>query len=124
MSSAALVKAKEALEKAREHTKALKAKGEESVGQLVSTGEVFGGSVAGGFLDEKMGVDEGDGVKVHKIQGVPTNLIAGLAGVMASFAGMFGKHSEHAYDLSKGVMAAYGANLGRSLAKKTETAAK
>jgi hypothetical protein len=123
MGSLALVKARDALMSAHNRIKSLKGKGEEATGHLVSAAEVVGGSVAGGFLDERMGTDDGEGVKIHTVHGVPTNLVVGVGGLFAAFMGLAGKHSDHLYDISKGFGAAYGANLGRSIAKKTEKAA-
>jgi hypothetical protein len=121
MASSALVKAREHLMRMRSHVTNIKARGEEAVGEGLATVEVFGGSVAGGFLDEKMGQDEGDGIKVHRLHNIPTNLILGASAKAAAFLGAAGKHGKHVHDIGNGLLAAYGTTLGRSLAKKTET---
>jgi hypothetical protein len=121
MASSALVKAREHLMRMRSHVSSIKARGEEAVGEGLAAVEVFGGATAGGFLDEKMGQDEGDGIKVHRLHGIPTNLMLGAAAKLTSFAGMYGKHGKHVHDVGNGLLAAYGTTLGRSLAKRTET---
>jgi hypothetical protein len=121
MASSALVKAREHLMKMHARVKGMKVKGEEAVGQGISAVEVFGGAVGGGFLDEKFGTDEGDGIKVYKVHGAPVNLLVGAAGLGAAFFDVAGKHAAHLHDVSKGFLASYGVNVGRAIAKKTET---
>lgn len=121
MASSALVKAREHLAKLHSRVASLKGKGEEAVGEAVAAVEVFGGALGGGFLDEKMGTLESDGVKVYKVQGVPVNIGLGLAAKAAAFMGVAGKHGKHLHDVGNGFLAAYGVKLGESIAKKTET---
>lgn len=119
--STALIKAKEHLEKMKARVASMKVKGEEAVGQGISAAEVFGGSIGGGFLDEKFGTDEGDGIKVYKVHGAPVNMLIGAAGLGAAFFDIAGKHGSHLHDLSKGFLAAYGVQVGRAIAKKTDS---
>ncbi len=117
--SSALTKVREQLEKAKERMTAMRARGEEALGQGLAAVEVFTGAAAGGFVDERFGEDQGDGIKVHKTQGVPTNLLIGAGGKVAAFMGVFGKHAGHGHEIANGFLAAYGTNVGRAVAKKT-----
>src|SRR6185437_11141763 len=85
-----LASARSALSKAREKVEGV-------VPQVVSTAEVFGGSVGGGFIDEAYGTPDANGIKEHKIMNVPTNLGVGGALVVAGAVGLAGKHGSHLY---------------------------
>lgn len=121
MASSALVKAKESLAKVHARFGMVRKQAEEKVGMAIDAVECVAGSVGGGFIDEKMGHDEGDGIKVYKLHGFPANLAIGAAGIAAGMMGAAGKHSEHVAGVAKGFLAAYGVNVGRAIAKKTES---
>jgi hypothetical protein len=105
--------------KVREHL-------EGAVPHLIGAAEVFAGGAFGGFIDEKWGTPDEHGIKEHKIAGVPTNLGIGGLLILASAFGIAGKQSHHTWDVGKGFVAAYGVNLGRTMAAehtKAKTAA-
>lgn len=121
MGSSALVKAREHLSKVHAKVGAMRKQAEEKVGMVIEAAEGTVGAVGAGFIDEKLGADEGDGIKVYKVHGVPANLAIGAAGLAAGVMGAAGKHSEHVAGIAKGFLAGYGYNVGRAVAKKTET---
>jgi hypothetical protein len=118
MASTALVKAREHLARMHRHIQGLKGKGEESVGETIAAVEVVGGAAAAGFIDEKWGTDDGSGIKMALLHGVPANLLLGAGGKIAALAGIAGKHGKHVHDASNGLLAGYGYHLGRAAAKK------
>jgi hypothetical protein len=85
----------------------MKEKSEEALGHGLQVAETFAASAAAGYLNTKFGTN-GE----HTIQGVPTDLLAGLALGIGGAAGMFGKHDGHAVNLGAGLLAAYGYRLG------------
>jgi hypothetical protein len=117
--STALVKAREHLARLHSRVQSLKGKGEQAVGEAVSTALVAGGAAGAGFVDEKWGTDDGSGAKIAMVHGVPTNLLLGVAAMGATFMGIAGKNSQHGYDAAKGFIAGYTYHLGRAAAKKT-----
>lgn len=121
MASSALVKARNALATVHARFKGMSARNEERVEHVIEATEGTVGAVGAGFIDEKLGADEGDGIKIHKVHGVPSNLAIGVAGLAAGVMGAAGKHSGHLAGVAKGFLAAYGYNVGRAVAKKTET---
>ncbi|MDP9002370.1 MAG: hypothetical protein M3O46_19940 [Myxococcota bacterium] len=121
MSSAALVKAREHLSRMHARVQSLKGKGEEAVGETIAAVEVVGGAAAAGFIDEKWGTDDGSGIKMAHLHGVPANLLLGAGGKLVTFMGIAGKQSQHAHDVSNGFLAGYGYHLGIAAAKKAAT---
>lgn len=122
MASSALVKAREHLAKLHHRVQSLKGKGEEAVGQTVSSALVVGGAAGAGFIDEKWGTDDGTGSKMATLHGVPANLLIGAGGKIAAFMGIAGKHSMHAHDAANGFLAGYGYHLGKAAARKSAAA--
>jgi hypothetical protein len=118
MASSALVKAREHLARMHNRIKGLSAKGEEAVGEGISAALVTGGAGAMGFADAKWGANDGTGNVVMVVQGVPVSLLVGLGGHAAAFMGIAGRHSKHVHDAASGALAAYGYNLGKSMAAK------
>jgi hypothetical protein len=116
--SSALVKAREHLARLHGRVQSLKGKGEEAVGETLAAVEVVTGSAAAGFVDEKWGTDDGSGIKVATLHGVPASLLIGGGGKIAAFMGIAGKHSKHAHDLANGFLGGYGYVLGHHTAKK------
>jgi hypothetical protein len=116
--SSALVKAREHLARLHNRVQGLKEKGEEAVGETVAAAEVVGGAVAGGFIDEKWGSDDGDGIKLLRLHGVPASLLIGGLGKVGAFMGIAGKSGQHAHDIANGMLASYGVHVGRNLARK------
>lgn len=118
MASSALVKAREHLSRLHARVAHLRGKGEEAVGQGIAAAEVVGGAAVAGFIDEKWGTDDGSGVKLATVRGVPATLLIGAVGKGAAFMGVAGKHGGHLHDVSNGLLAGYGYHLGIQAAKK------
>lgn len=118
MASTALVKAREHLARLHQRVQSLKGRGEEAVGETVAAAVTVGGGAAGGFIDEKWGIDDGTGAKMAVVHGVPANLLLGLAAKGGAFMGVAGKHGRHLHDAGNGLLAAYGVHLGRAAARK------
>lgn len=125
MASSALTKARDALMKAHSHVTKLRGHGEAAMGEALRSAEGVVGAAGMGYVDEKYGVDNGDGIKQATITNhVPTSLGVGILGKALAFMKIAGKHSEHVHGLASGVLDAWGYNLGRAAAKKQAASGK
>lgn len=118
MASTALATARAHLARLHSRVQSLKGKGEEAVGETLAAVEVVAGSAAAGFIDQKWGTDDGSGMKVATMHGVPASLLIGGGAKIAAFMGIAGKHGKHAHDVANGFLGGYGYVLGHHTAKK------
>jgi len=94
---------KEQLERLKARANSMKEKATETMGQVLQTAEIGGTAFVFGYLRGRMGDDNGDLV----VAGVPVGLGTGILLHLAGFAGLFGKHDEHAHNLGDGAVSEY-----------------
>lgn len=82
----------------------IKGKGEEHLGTLLTVGEVAAAAYACGVAKGRFGP--------WQVLGLPGDGAAGAAVIIASLAGVFGKHADHATALGAGALASYAVTMG------------
>lgn len=101
--------------KARLHS--IREKSEAMIDDVLLLVEVWGGAFASGFANEKWGTN-GE----LELLGVPADLLLGVVGGGLSLGGAFGKHHEHALNLSAGIGSGWFYRMGASLGGGPENA--
>ena len=92
----------------------IKEKSETQIGEAIKLAEVAGAAGAAGYVNAKYGGAAGE----LQVQGAPADLALGIAGTLAAFMGLAGRHSEHVHNLSNGLIAAYAYRAGMTAAVK------
>ncbi len=92
----------------------------EMVGTLLNTAEVVGTGFGFSYARERFGEvpENGNGGVELTIAGIPVSLAAGLTGHLLSFAGFFGKQSDHVHAISNGALADYTCHIGTRLGRE------
>jgi len=108
---------KDAAERAKNAAARAKAQGTMVAREAIQTVEIGAASFAVGFVDQKWGVvDAETGLKQHKINGIPSSLIAGAALKGASAFEVFGDYSRDGFAIASGAIAGWSNTAGRSAA--------
>lgn len=84
------------------------ASGEKSFGEILKTIETVGAGAAMGYMNTKYCKP---GRNAMEIGGVPVDLALGVVGNVIALSSYLGEYSEHAHNLSNGLLCAYGVRL-------------
>ncbi len=85
-----------------------KEKGQEQMGHMLQAVEIGATAFGFGFMRGKMGDENGE----LDVAGIPASLGSAIALHVLGFAGVFGKHGEHAHNIGDGALAEYAAVQG------------
>ncbi len=115
----------EALERTKKKADGLKERGEMVMGETVRTLVSSATSFTAGLLEQRYGAADADtGIRVHKVNGAPTALMAGLALKGAAGFGLFGKFDAGGFAAGDGALghatSTWGRIAGERLRRKAE----